>query len=280
MTIFLDTETTGLNNGIQLDEVVQIGIVDAECKTLLNTLVKPTLATPTDEALAVCGITREALETAPAFADIAPELTRILTDASLVLIYNAPFDVRVLMNSYWAAGLLMPVFEYQCVMQAYATAYGQPHETHGTRSQKLVSALEQQGLPLLSAHDALADAQMTASLWGALHSDSPITKWGDAYGIELVSITRKVDRYGKAYASFTSAGGLTVNVFADSNPHAALAQNGYPVNAWLAKLSAQPDGTPQPLSKPIKARVKPNDKGFIDLIEVLSVYEPAAVTIA
>lgn len=280
MTIFLDTETTGLNNGIQLDEVVQIGIVDAECKTLLNTLVKPTLATPTDEALAVCGITREALEAAPAFADIAPELTRILTDASLVLIYNAPFDVRVLLNSYWAAGLLMPVFEYQCVMQTYAALYGQPHETHGVRSQKLVSALEQQGLPLLTAHDARADAMMTAELRRIMLSDAPLTKWGDAYNVDLVSIARAVTRYGDAYASFTSAGGLTVNVFTGSDAHAALMQNDYPVNAWLAKLASQPDGHTQPLSKPIRARVKPNDKGFIDVLEVLSVYEPAAVTIA
>lgn len=271
MDIIIDTETTGLNNGLVLDEVIQIGICDTDGTPLLNTLVKPTRAQPTDEVLALTGIDRAALDSAPTLHDIDAELSRILSQAETVWFYNAAFDMRVLLNSYYAAQILMPRFEYECAMERYAALYGQPHETRGYQSQKLTAALEQQGIPLLVAHDALTDAQMTAALMRRMRerTHNPLVTWGSAYDVELVSIEKRTARNGKPYASFKSAGGLVVNVFSESEQETIMRAWGYPLAGWLAKLN---EGIVQPLSKPVGATVQPNVKGFIDLIEVTSEY--------
>jgi DNA polymerase III epsilon subunit-like protein len=267
MDIIIDTETTGLNNGLILDEVIQIGACDTDGAPLLNTLVKPMKATPSDEVLKITGIDRAALQSAPTLLDIAADLYRLMTDT--VWFYNAAFDVRVLMNSYYAAGALMPHFYFDCAMVKYAALYGQPHEKHGVQSQKLTAALEQQGIPLLTAHDALADAQMTAALMQRMQQPEPLVTWGMPYGVELVSIEKRIARNGKPYASFKSAGCLVVNVFGDSPQETMLFESNYPLAGWLARLD---EGTAQPLSKPICAVVQPNARGFVDLIEVTSTY--------
>ncbi len=270
MDIIIDTETTGTNQGLKLDEVIQMGACLDDGTPLMDMLIKPTRAEIDAEALSVTGIDPQAVLASPPFMDAANALSTLLLSAETVWFYNAPFDVRILLNSYWAAGLVMPTFNYRCLMQEYAASYGQPSEKHGWQSQKLTAACEQQGLPQRTAHNALADAQMTATLLRRMRQPEPLVTFGQAYTVNLVSIEKRYDRYGKMYAMFKSAGGLTVNVFQVTGD-GDLLEAGYPLMGWLRQLA---DDVVQPLSTPIEAVVQPNAKGFLDIIEVVSEYTP------
>ncbi|MCY4410095.1 MAG: 3'-5' exonuclease, partial [Caldilineaceae bacterium] len=59
--LFFDTETTGLNSSA---EIVEVGIVDAEGNTLLESLVRPIRRIPSD-AVAVHGISNAMVRNAP-----------------------------------------------------------------------------------------------------------------------------------------------------------------------------------------------------------------------
>ncbi|BCC80200.1 MULTISPECIES: 3'-5' exonuclease [Bacillus] len=56
--LVLDTQTTGLG---ETDEIVEIAVTDLDGKTLLNTLVKPTVPI-SDDATMIHGITNKMVE--------------------------------------------------------------------------------------------------------------------------------------------------------------------------------------------------------------------------
>lgn len=88
--VILDSETTGLQNA----EIVQIGIINHEGKTVLDSLVKPTIDIPSD-AITIHGITNEAVANAPSFPEIYSHIVEALASKK-VLIYNANFDISTL----------------------------------------------------------------------------------------------------------------------------------------------------------------------------------------
>jgi DNA polymerase-3 subunit epsilon len=127
--VILDTETTGLDGRAQ---VVQISIIDGAGAPLMkNVLIKPTVEIER-EAADIHGITSEMVSDAPAFGSIAPEISELLKD-KLVLIYNAPFDVRILKQSAQAVdyddGLTILT---QDVMQKYAEWVGEWNHMRGS----------------------------------------------------------------------------------------------------------------------------------------------------
>ena len=67
------------------------------------------------------------VESAPTFADIAPQLRELLS-AKTVVIYNSAFDVRLMEQSAQARGLTyeIPIFagEYKCAMEEYSAWVG------------------------------------------------------------------------------------------------------------------------------------------------------------
>lgn len=166
--VFLDTETTGLDNAAQ---VVEIGIVAGDGRILVDTLVRPTCQV-SDGAAAVHGITAEQLDDAPELPEVW-EQVRIALDERGVHIYNADFDLRMLRQSAQAhnlpTGWLVEVANNSvCVMRQYAAFYGSydPHR-HSYRWQSLSAAIDQQRLvlpPGLRLHSAVADAEMTRQL--------------------------------------------------------------------------------------------------------------------
>lgn len=253
--IFLDTETTGKNDGLKLDEPVSIAIVDQDGNVLLDTLVKPSPKAEIDlEAAAVHGITEERLVDAPTWIDIYADVFEIFAKADAIWAYNAAFDMRVIQNTLWHwdySGYALYYEKWRCVMLEYARAWKQPN-SHGYRNHKLTVALEQQGLPIQEAHSALSDAQMARSLWECLQSGKT-QEWGleREISLSLVSIEKKRTKKGVPYASFQTRGGQTLNVFDNQFRH--LTDKNYPLNAWLMKLT---EGTGQPLSTPIQTRVK------------------------
>ena len=88
--IILDTETTGLYDA----EIVQIGISNLDGEIVLNSLVKPTIAIPT-EASQIHQITDEMVKDAPSFPELYPQIINAQRD-KWVLIYNADFDISIL----------------------------------------------------------------------------------------------------------------------------------------------------------------------------------------
>ncbi len=157
--LFLDSETTGLTED---DEIVEIAITDANGAMLLNTLIKPTKPIG-DKAQQIHGIGASDVADAPSFADIAPDLHRLIENR-LVLIYNSAFDIRMLAQSARAHGIeVSPVADWGCAMLLYAKFYGDYSDRHRRfRWQSLTAAARQCGIELpATLHRAAADAELT-----------------------------------------------------------------------------------------------------------------------
>ncbi|ELE1937016.1 3'-5' exonuclease [Salmonella enterica] len=156
--VFLDTETTGLDDTAQ---ALEIGLVNARGETIFETRLKPTVGID-PAAAAVHGISDDELASAPSWPDIAPQLQYLIGRRPLV-IFNANFDTRILKQTAAAhndpAGWLDTLTVY-CAMRLAAGYYG-PTNRYGTIS--LASATSQAGLNWSGrAHSAVADAVMTA----------------------------------------------------------------------------------------------------------------------
>lgn len=140
--VILDTETTGLEPG----EICQIAIVDHTEKTLLDTLIKPTISIPA-EATAIHGITSEMVEDAPQFPEVYP-LIREAIGSKLLVIYNVGFDVTFLdaccqlhsLPYLWNASGELKWWElknkdyhakFNCAMHWYSQWCGDYSEYHG-----------------------------------------------------------------------------------------------------------------------------------------------------
>lgn len=152
-TIYLDTETTGLDGTA---EIIEVAAVDYRGHTLLDTLVQPQGHIPSD-AQAVHGISQTMVAHAPEWRDVYAELITILARGTIV-VYNAEFDFKMVnqMNRRHA----MPVWNepWHCAMRHYSGFAGVWHERFGNyRWHKLDSALAQFGHPP-GGHRALADA--------------------------------------------------------------------------------------------------------------------------
>jgi DNA polymerase-3 subunit epsilon len=146
----LDTETTGLGDDAQ---TVQIGVLAPDGTALLDTLVRPTCEV-TEGARAVHGITDEALQEAPSFYAIYPDLVRVVRGKK-VIVCNASFDAGVLDHMCWLYDLPeLPVKMWWCAMLWYAPYAGEWSDYHG----------EYRWQRLGGNHDALGDCRAVLEL--------------------------------------------------------------------------------------------------------------------
>jgi DNA polymerase-3 subunit epsilon len=157
----IDTETTGVG---KRDEVVQIGIVDKNGTTILDTLVKPTVPCSAGAAN-VHGITNAMLATAPDFFDVYMQVSKVIAGAPLIA-YNMDFDWRLLQQSVNSRKLPMfRVGERSCAMKMYAQYRGVWNGKFGNyRWHKLGRAAAYEGILVKDAHNALGDVRMTLAL--------------------------------------------------------------------------------------------------------------------
>ena len=162
--VYLDLETTGLEPE---DEVVAIGIVDAEGAVLLDTLVRPQHLTAWPQAQQIHGISPDAVATASRWAELAPRIQAAVTDRQVV-IYNADFDCRFL------GDLLTGATGIHCCMEAWAHHVGELSDYwSGYRWHRLVDAAATVEFDWERAaggpHSALPDARACRAVWHYLH---------------------------------------------------------------------------------------------------------------
>jgi DNA polymerase-3 subunit epsilon len=166
---FLDTETTGLDASA---EACEISIIDAWSRPLLDTLIRP-VGKISQSAFAVHGISDAMVSGAPTMAEVQPELFRVLKTFPVPLIYNAPFDCRIIRQSLQAVdmGHFTAVFGWldqasKCVMTMYSKYKGTPDSKRGgLKKFKLTDAARSFGVEAVGAHRAMADIQMTMGVF-------------------------------------------------------------------------------------------------------------------
>jgi DNA polymerase III subunit epsilon len=161
--VFLDTETTGLDDRA---EVVEVAVIALDGRVLVDSLVRPTIPIP-GTATAVHGIGPLDVADAPTFAELWSKLAAAI-EGHVVVIYNAAYDIRALHQSARACsiGLLPWTSPHFCMMTAYAEYWGDWSDWHGNyKWQSLSAAAAQQQLVVpTNLHRAGADAELTRRL--------------------------------------------------------------------------------------------------------------------
>lgn len=173
--LILDTETTGLGEN---DEIVEITIIDAAGKPLLNTLVKPSKPIPA-AATAIHGITNAMVRNAPTWPEVSILMCGVIRGET-VAVFNADYDVRLISQTDEIWGV-KPTFsaevmpEFACAMLVYAEFYGQKSERGGYKRQKLTAAAEQQGVKIEGTpHRALSDCLTTLGVIKAMAASDKV----------------------------------------------------------------------------------------------------------
>ena len=165
--VVLDTETTGLSS--EEDEILSIGIVDGNGKTLLTSYVRPTRHTSWPDAERVNHISASMVVNAPSIQDIAPQIKRLFSRQVLVVGYNVRFDLGFLASAgAFEWGTINEPFD---VMREYARVHGSRRYDSGNYAySKLVQCAAHYGY-VFDAHDATEDARATAYCLRALLCD-------------------------------------------------------------------------------------------------------------
>jgi DNA polymerase-3 subunit epsilon len=158
--VILDTETTGLD---ERAEICEIAIISSNGQTLLNTRVRPMACIP-PVVTKIHGISDEDVKYSPTWAQVRPDVIDALRGQHLI-IYNAPYDMRLMAQSSRAAGLQPAPRAHVDVwdaMLAYSDRYGEWSSYHGNKKWvKLTQAAQALKINVKDAHTALGDCLMT-----------------------------------------------------------------------------------------------------------------------
>ena len=149
-TVYLDTETTGLEAD---DEIVEIAIVDDNENVLVNTLIRPVNRTEWPDAENIHGISPKDVRNAPTQDQISDDIRDAVRDCRVV-IYNAKYDSQYLPELESAA-------EISCCMEQF-TEFNQGKRT------SLMNATEIIGYERQGSHRALADTLSCRAVWKAI----------------------------------------------------------------------------------------------------------------
>jgi len=104
----------------------------------------------------VHGLTWADLKDAPAFAEMWPELRRVIEAGEYLVAHNAPFDRGVLHGCCAAAGITPPPQRFECTVQIARRTWALP-------SNRLPAVCDYLGIPL-NHHNAMSDAEACAHI--------------------------------------------------------------------------------------------------------------------
>ena len=152
-TVFIDTETTGLDG---MAEIVDIAILGIDGEVLLDTLVKPARHLPSFVSR-IHGIYDDDVADAPSWTDVY-EMAYPLLSARPIVVFNVDFDRRII-RQCCASSRLRQIDNpdgWHCAMKMYATYMGE--RGYGYRRQKLETAARAFGITP-GGHRALGDAE-------------------------------------------------------------------------------------------------------------------------
>lgn len=195
--VVVDVETTGLS-ALKGDRICEIGVVK-----LRNGVVQQSIGTLIDPcrpvspgAFAVNRISASMLAGAPKFADIAPSLVECFK-GSIIVAYNAPFDLSFLMNECRLTGLPSP---NKNVIDALQLARQLLPGLDRYHQESVARAL---GIPFPVKHRALEDAMITAQIFSACLSILKAFGYctaGDCHRVDLHHLLQQVrlDRVHRA----------------------------------------------------------------------------------
>ena len=190
-TVYLDTETTGLNP--DRDELLEIAIVDELGNTLVDTLIRPKRR-QWPVAQGIHGIAPQDVKAAPRLEDVTPKLAAAVSGKRLV-IYNAAFDMGFLPEAVGRAAALV-----ECCMEVFAEEYGEYSDYHGDyRWQSLDTAAHYVDHAWCgSPHRARSDAMACRAVWLYLAGT-------DAYRAEVDARRLAADRRAQAIHEISCA---------------------------------------------------------------------------
>jgi DNA polymerase III subunit epsilon len=124
--LVFDTETTGLDNNAQ---VIQVAAVNLRGETLFNQRVKPTVDISAG-AQKVHGIDMSDLLNEKTWRHIAIPWEEAIAGKTMIA-YNAPFDVRLLDQTYASIHATRPKFRGLCAMDLCTKYYGERRKLQG-----------------------------------------------------------------------------------------------------------------------------------------------------
>ncbi len=158
----LDCETTGTNR--TTDQVIEVGFVtlDGEDQRTFVQRIRPEVDI-SPGAYRIHGISMEDLKDAPLFREEAHRFAQTLRWADAIAGYNVRFDLDILLRQLNESG--HPV-------DMSATLLFDPHRLWAAMEPRGLAAAHQRfvGEPIQNAHQALADAEATLSVWQAMVS--------------------------------------------------------------------------------------------------------------
>lgn len=125
--VILDTETTGLERN---DEIIQIGIIDPDGNTLLDTLIQTTRKSIPSASTAIHGITKKDLKDAPRWVHIRKKVESIC-EGKRVFIYNADFDTRLINQTCDNHSVPYLKLNTVCVMKLWSCIVGEWNDSKG-----------------------------------------------------------------------------------------------------------------------------------------------------
>lgn len=188
---FIDVETTGRDPAN--DRVVEIGIVLGRGGEILarhSWLFNPGRPIP-KEISAIHGITDADVADKPAFAEVAPEILRLLSGA-IPAAYNATFDRKFLLAELERAGMRPadppPAVRREVEWMDPLTFARELYKEEGSRA--LGEMASRLGIELVKAHRATDDAEAALRVLYALAKDPRIPR---AYG-SLIQEQRRLGR--------------------------------------------------------------------------------------
>ncbi|RPD90486.1 hypothetical protein EGK75_01260 [Neisseria weixii] len=212
--VFLDTETTGLDENA---EIIEIAVIDMQGNTLLNTTVKPKTAYDNnDPAYLVHGIPYAELQNSPTWPQVQEMLLDVIKGRP-ILIYNAPFDVRMMNQTAYLNGYYEVEYNTVCLMKLFSewhtASTGQERKRH-----RLSYAAEHCGVTVNNAHRALADCLTTLGVFKYMLKNSENLFDLSSYKTRNKRITVTANESGRLF-------GQTVVITGDlSLPRAELQQ--------------------------------------------------------